>query len=332
MSEFLDISAIELPAFLLNAPLSMSAKIPNNALMARKTAEQRCVDKHRALRQFHELYSFMSSYALIYLLPSRPGLQDQPSVSNLAVVLPHLPECTVVVSRFRSEPRIEEAAVGMEFFRMMNFSVHRPPEYLSDEFAPEDVKEWPQRERKIFFEGEADLKYIKDNIYIGAYNMRTSHSAHFWLSKFFNMEIIPVRVYDERLFHLDCSVLPITEEILMACTEVLDEPTLRRLESIVEIIDVPIDAAAFGITNSLLLDKYLLYSSDIEDLPKTDPDYPIESAKIELLESICSQINREPVMFNMTEFYKSGAALSCLLMPLNYTHYTHAKPVKPTAA
>lgn len=332
MSDYLNIAAIELPAFLLNAPLSMSADVPNNYLMERKTAEQRCVNRHEALRQFHELYSFMSSYALVYLLPSRPGLQDQSSVSNLAVVLPHLPECTVVVSRFRSVPRIEESAVGMEFFRMMNFSVHRPPEYLNDEFAPEDAREWSKSEHKIFFEGEADLKYIKDNLYIGAYNLRTSRSAHYWLANSFNMEIIPVRLCDERLFHLDCAVLPVTEEIMVACTEVLDEPALHRLEDVVEIIDVPIDAAAFGITNSLLLDKYFLYSSDIEDLSRTDPDYPIETAKIELLESICGQINREPVMFNMSEFYKSGAALSCLLMPLNYTHYRHAQPVNSTAA
>ena len=90
MAEYLDLSAIELPAFLLNAPLSLSADVPNNIFMAVKTAEQRRVDKHKALRQFHELYAFMSSYSLVYLLPSRPGLQDQPFVSNLGVVLPHL--------------------------------------------------------------------------------------------------------------------------------------------------------------------------------------------------------------------------------------------------
>ncbi|MFQ6004798.1 MAG: hypothetical protein ACE5OQ_04770 [Woeseia sp.] len=332
MSEYLNISEIEFPAFLLNAPLSMSADIPNNCLMEKRSAEQRRVDRPKALRQFHELYSFLCSQAIVYLLPSHPGLQDQPSVSNLGVVLPHLSEDTVVVSRFRTEPRIREAAVGMDFFRLMNFTCYRPPEYLSGRFVPESATEWSDSDRRIYFEGEADLKYIKDNLYVGAYGMRTSRSAHFWFSKSFDMEIIPVRIRDERLFHLDCCLLPVTANIMVACTEVLDQKTLRRMENVVEIIDVPIDAAAFGITNSLLLDRYFLYSSDIDELSKTDPDYPIEVAKINLLEKISCRLNREPVMFNLTEFYKSGAALSCLLMCLNYTHYTHAMSVKSTAA
>lgn len=332
MSDYLDISEIEFPAFLLNAPLSMSAEIPNNCLMEKRSAEQRRVDRHRALRQFHELYSFLSSFALVYLLPSRPGLQDQPSVSNLGVVLPHLSENTVVVSRFRTEPRIREAAVGMDFFRLMNFTVYRPPEYLTDRLAPETAGEWSENDRRIYFEGEADLKYIKGNLYVGAYGMRTSRSAHFWFSKSFDMEIIPVRIKDERLFHLDCCLLPVTENIMVVCTEVLDQKTLRRIENAVEIIDVPLDAAAFGITNSLLLDRYFLYSSDIEELSKTDPDYPIEDAKIKLLEKISCRLGREPIMFDLTEFYKSGAALSCLLMCLNYTHYTNAMSVESTAA
>ena len=327
MSDYLHLSEIDIPAFLLTAPLGMTADIPNNCLMEKRSDEQRRVDRPRALEQFYALYSFISSRALVYLLPSTPGLQDQPSVSNLGVVLPHLDESIVVISRFRSKPRVGESAVGQDFFRLMNYSVYQPPEFLSDKLASGHEESLSKDGKKIFFEGEADLKFVKDNIYVGAHDMRTSRGAHYWFMDTFDMDIIPVRVYDERLFHLDCTVLPVTEDLIIACTEVLEPETLRRLESVVEIIDVPLDAAAFGITNSLLLDGYFLYSSDIEELASDDPDYPIEVAKIELLESICGQLGKEPVMFNLTEYYKSGAALSCLLMSLNYTHYKRAKPV-----
>ena len=327
MSDYLSISAIDCPAFLLNAPLSMTADIPNNFFMEKRTAAQRRVDRPKALRQFRELYSFMSARGLVYLLPSRPGLQDQPSVSNLGVVLPHLPQSTIVISRFRSEPRIGEADVGLDFFRLMNFSVHRPPEFLNKRHAARVSAKLSRSRHRIYFEGEADLKYIRENIYVGAYGMRTSRSAHFWLSENFDMEIIPIRMFDERIFHVDCCVMPVSGDTMVACTNVLDQDTIHRLEKTVEIIDVPIDAAVFGITNSLVLDKYLLYASDIQVLSEADPDYPIEVAKIKLLETIGHRINREPVRFDLSEFYKSGAGLSCLIMCLNYTHYNNAASV-----
>ena len=42
----------------------------------------------------------------------------------------------------------------------------------------------------------------------------------------------------------------------------------------------------------------------------------IERSKIDLLEGICFRFNRTLRVFSMPEFYKSGAQLSCLIMPL----------------
>ena len=44
--------------------------------------------------------------------------------------------------------------------------------------------------------------------------------------------------------------------------------------------------------------------------------YPVEKSKIDLLEGICLRFNRTLRVFPMPEFYKSGAPLSCLIMPL----------------
>ncbi|MFZ2099512.1 MAG: hypothetical protein WAU86_03005, partial [Oricola sp.] len=159
------------PVLMMNLPLSLSAAVPNNALMEALEGEEGQIDRALALRQFLTLYRQLSQHALIYLLPSRPGLQDQAYVANLAAVLHHLERETVVVSRFRSPPRVGEATVGFDFFRLMNFEVHEPPA----RFCGKD----------LFFEGEADLKHLRDNLYIGAHGLRSSRSALQWLAESF---------------------------------------------------------------------------------------------------------------------------------------------------
>ena len=54
--------------------------------------------------------------------------------------------------------------------------------------------------------------------------------------------------------------------------------------------------------------------SAIMELGKESPKYPIEKSKIEHLESICSRFGHTLRIFCMSEFYKSGAMLSCLIM------------------
>ncbi len=322
MTDVLDFSEISLPAFLLSAPLAMTADEPNNYFMRKRTAAQRRVDRHKAMAQFHALYAFLAARAVVYLLPSTPGLQDQPSVSNLGVVLPHLSQDTVVISRFRTSPRVGEAAPGLAFFSLTHYEVQRPPEFFGEAGTSD--------QRPVYLEGEADLKHLRDNLYVGAWGMRTSRSGLDWLSASFDMDIIPVHMSDERLFHLDCCVLPVSHEHLIVCREAMDDISIRQLESVAELTDVPLDAAAFGITNCVILDGCILYSTDITELDRKDPDYPVEVDKIERLERIASRLGLRPVPFNLSEFYKSGAALSCLLMRLNYTQDVPPGTVNPS--
>ena len=41
-----------------------------------------------------------------------------------------------------------------------------------------------------------------------------------------------------------------------------------------------------------------------------------EKDNIALLEKVCTRFDRSLEVFSMSEFYKSGALLSCLVMPL----------------
>jgi hypothetical protein len=182
----------------------------------------------------------------------------------------------------------------------MNFAVEQPPE----EFKAEP----------LYFEGEADLKHIQGNLYIGAHGMRTSRNALTWAAERFGMDIVPFRITDPYLYHLDCCFLRITEEVVLLCTSLADRPCLRKIERHCEIIDVSPAHARAGITNCLVLPGEILCDSAILELSHESPSYLIEKAKIERLESICSRFSRTLRVFCMSEFYKSGALLSCLTM------------------
>lgn len=298
---------MDCPVLLMNVPLSLSADIANNVYMEEMDPSRREICRERALDQFRLLYRHVAQHAVVYLLPSTPGLQDQPYVSNLGLVLPHLEEDTVIISRFRSAPRIGEERVGADFFKLMNFAVAEPPETFAGE--------------PLYFEGEADLKHLIGNVYVGAHGMRTSRNALTWAAERHGMEIVPLRVANPYLYHLDCCFLRLSEEAVLLCGEVAGEAFLDAVSRHCEIVDVSMAEARAGITNCLLLPGEILCDSNIAELGKDNPKYALEKAKIERLEHICARFGRDLHVFCMSEFYKSGALLSCLIM-----HIKHAAP------
>ena len=296
----LRLGQLTFPVLLMNLPLSLSAQIPNNAWMADMSASERDICLDRAIAQFLDLYKHIARRAVVYLLPSTPGLQDQTYVSNLGVVLPHCEEDTVIISRFRSPPRIGEAGVGADFFKLMNFAVERVPESVDAE--------------PVYFEGEADLKHIRGDLYIGAHGMRTSRNALSWAAERFGMQVLPFQTVDPYLYHLDCCMFRLTDEVVLLCTSVADPACLREIEQHCEIIDISLEEARAGITNGLLLSGEILCDSNITELANGSQKYSLEKAKIERLENLCSRFGHRLSVFCMSEFYKSGALLSCLIM------------------
>src|SRR5438093_7590327 len=193
-SPWLNPTQLERPAFLLNFPFSYATGAANNPWMVDLPPDRRQPDFKRAAIQFLELYRIISSEALVYVLPTPRGasLQDLVYTANLGIVLEHLPDKnTVVISNFASPPRVGESAVGVKFFEDMGYDVYVPP---------------------AKFEGEAELKHLYDDVYIGGYGIRSEITAYDWIERTFGMRIIPVRLVDPYMYHLDCVVFPITRD------------------------------------------------------------------------------------------------------------------------
>jgi N-dimethylarginine dimethylaminohydrolase len=291
------------PAFLLNAPFSYSTEVANNVWMEELSEADRVPDRLRALVQFFDLYSYLAGEALVYVLPTprTDGLQDLVFTSNLGIVLEHVPGAdTVVLSNFASEPRRGETEVGLQFFRSMGYRTHVP---------------------ETKFEGEAELKHLHDNVYAGGYGVRSERETYDWFEHTFDMKVVKLELTDPYLYHLDCTVFPLTGEQTLVCTEFYTNDEISELERYTEIIDVPVDAAYAGICNSIRLHNVILNSSHLHELQVSDEGYDSEVLKNRMLEDIARKFAFEIQLINLSEYHKGGALLSCLVMHLNRFSY-----------
>ena len=291
------------PAFLMNCPFSYCTERPNNAWMHELSDEERRVDRTRAMGQFAQVYNYMASDAFVFLLPTPRGcaLQDLVFTANLGVVLEHLPgRDTVVLSNFSSEPRVGEAEVGDQFFRAMGYTTVVAP---------------------YKFEGEAELKHLHTNVYLGGYGIRSDRKVYDWMEEAFDMQVIKLKEVDEYLYHLDCSVFPVTREETLVCTELFEEDEVRQIEKVTNVIDVSVDECYAGICNSVRYHNSLLNASNIHSLKAGSKEYFEEIQKNRKLEDVAIKLGLEVSYFNLGEFLKGGALLSCMVMHLNRRSY-----------
>ena len=295
-------SQLPLQSYVMNFPFSLSTADPNNIWMQELTDEELAINRPKAYKQFMDLYNFVAGGSLTYLLPSEGNFQDQVYVANLGIYLPHITdENHIVLSNFTSDPRKGEEHVGEKFFTQMGYKTAISP------------YKW---------EGEADLKYLYDNVYIGGYGIRSNIKTYEWMEKEYNMDIIKLAMVDEYLYHLDCSIFALNQDQTLICTELYDEDEIKMLEKHTEIIDIDVEDALGGLTNSVRMGNMVLCASNISEMKKSHEYYAGEKHKLETLEKICGDAGMEPVIFNLSEFMKSGAMLSCMMMHLNRVdHY-----------
>jgi len=294
-------SQLPIPAFVMNFPFTLDTSNPNNVWMQELEEEALKVNKGVAYRQFLDLYQFVAGNSLAYILPATGNFQDLVYVANLGIYLPHIKDSNnIIMANFTSEPRQGEEKVGKPFFESMDYEVHMCP---------------------FKWEGEADLKYLYDNVYIGGYGIRSDIKAYEWMEEKFGMKIIKLEMVDEYLYHLDCSIFPLTKEKTLVCTELYNDDELAELSQYTTVIDIDINDTLNGIANSVRLGNTILCASNISEMTRADENFEAEKHKINTLEKICFNEGLEPVFFNLSEYMKSGAMLSCMVMHLNYVDY-----------
>jgi N-dimethylarginine dimethylaminohydrolase len=270
--------------YLMCPPSTFSAKVPNNIFMEELPDNLRVVDKNKALSQWLKLYKYVSSCKPVNLLPAIGDNQDLVFCSNIGVNLDSHPN-SIVISNFRSDPRRGETPIGLNFFSSLGYDTEVCP---------------------YWFEGKADLHKINKNTYIGAYGIRTCLEALKWFEEEFGVEVIPIKLTNPYLYHLDCSAFPIDNQNLLLVVDELDKAIISRIEKITNIIPVPLTLGVAGTTNAIR----------IEDTILIDFNSSTYKNKVSFWEDICGKMNLKLKLFNLSEYEKGGGALSCLVMPL----------------
>jgi N-dimethylarginine dimethylaminohydrolase len=282
-------SHVGAPAFVMNFPLSVSNRFLNNELMKKHKGEPYNYDV--AFAQYMALYRNLTQEALVYLLPSEDmTLQDLPYVANVGMYLPHIQEKDIIVlSNFTSYPRLGEERIAAKFFQSMNYHTIQCP---------------------YRFEGEADIKFIKDNLYIGGYGIRTERTTYEWMEDRFEMEIIPIRMSDKKLYHFDCMFFKLDDENALVTTEALSPFDIGRLERVINIIPVPKEHTYSGWTNNVRLGRKIFHAPDNTE---SERDFM----------PFIENLGWEAVCIGLSEFAKSGSGLSCMLLHLNFNNYQY---------
>jgi N-dimethylarginine dimethylaminohydrolase len=233
----------------------------------------------------------------VYLLPAGrfdTGLQDQVFVANLGVVIPEAN--LVVVSRFASSARVSEERYGRMFFDDMGYGrvLHSP----------------------YWFEGEAEMKRLAPFVYACGYGIRSDLRAYQWigmqLAGHSDVKLVPLRESDPKMYHLDCSLFPLADNVAMVCTKAFAKQEIMALEAHIDIIDVPLAAAHAGACNMVRVSKKLFSFSYPHSNQETD------RAQVAAVEDACRRCGYEPVYVDLTEFTKGGADLSCMVMHLDH--------------
>ena len=299
-------SLLDWPAFMMCFPSGWDTDDPNNKFMLEFTEEELQENYDRAYGEWMQLYGWLTSPECRVLeLPSGEDFPDAVYCANVGIILLHGKKPIAVASNYKSPPRKGEYKVFEDFIKMYGYECHRPP---------------------FTWEGEADLKHQRDNIYVGGYGQRTDIRALEWFEKQFDMKIVKCRMTDEKLYHWDCSYFPLTTDKALVCTACLEPSEIKEIEKVCEIIPVSKRLAHAGACNCVRTPTMLLVASSKMKQIEGSKEWKEEQDKEDFLRDVAVENNMTLVPVCLSEFEKSGAALSCLVLHINRAQY--AQPLE----
>ncbi len=159
------------------------------------------VDHERAVSQWDTLMGIFEQDVGVVLerMTPVPGLPDLVFTANAGLVVGR----TAVVSRFRYPERQREEPYFEQWFREQGYDV-----MLID--------------AGLHFEGAGDLLGFSDT-WFGGYRQRSDIGVYPILSERFQKEIIPLELIDNRFYHLDTCLCPLSGGELLYFPAAFDE-------------------------------------------------------------------------------------------------------------
>ncbi|WP_416674641.1 bifunctional arginine dihydrolase/ornithine cyclodeaminase [Egbenema bharatensis] len=248
--------------------------------------------RDRAVEQWDKLYHVIKDHATVDLVEPQKGVPDMVFTANAGLVL----ENTVVLSRFYHKERQGEEPFFQQWFEEQGFKVH---------LLPKDLP----------FEGAGDALLDREGRWLWAgYGFRSELDSHPYLAKWLDIEVLSLRLMDERFYHLDTCFCPLTDGYLLYYPPAFDSYSNRLIEMRVPpekriAVEEP-DADNFA-CNAVNIDRLIIMNKASDNL------------KARLAEA-----NFRVIETPLTEFLKAGGAAKCLTLrttePLQPVHHAVA--------
>ncbi len=237
--------------------------------------------KALASQQWTGLREVLAARAQVELIEPQPGLPDLVFTANAAVVV----ENTAVLARFFHPERQGEEPCFQRWFADQGYRV---------ELLPADLP----------FEGAGDALLDRSGGWLWAgYGFRSELDAHPLLAKALGVEVLSLRLMDERFYHLDTCFCPLADGTLLYYPSAFDFYSNRLIESRLSpekrLVVGEADALAFACNAVNVGDTVILNQASAELRRQ------LEERGYTVLET------------PLTEFLKAGGAAKCLTLRLD---------------
>lgn len=234
--------------------------------------------RDRAVEQWQKLHFILKDHSIVDLVAPQLGWPDMVFTANAGLVLGQ----TVVLSRFFHKERQGEEPYFKEWFESQGYTVHELPKDLP-------------------FEGAGDALLDREGRWLWAgYGFRSELDSHPYIAKWLDIEVVSLRLMDERFYHLDTCFCPLSGGYLLYYPEAFDAYSNRLIEMRVapekRIAITEADAVNFA-CNAVNIGQIVVMNKVSEDLKKR-----LTAAGFEVIET------------PLSEFLKAGGAAKCLTL------------------
>ncbi|MBD2676481.1 MULTISPECIES: TIGR00300 family protein [Nostoc] len=234
--------------------------------------------RDRAVEQWQGLHELLKEHAIVDLVSPEKGWPDMVFTANAGLVLGDI----VVLSRFLHRERQGEEPYFKQWFEENGYTVNELPKDLP-------------------FEGAGDALLDREGRWLWAgYGFRSELDSHPYLAKWLDIEVLSLRLIDERFYHLDTCFCPLANGYLLYYPGAFDSYSNRLIQMRVapekRIAIAEADAVNFA-CNAVNVDSIVIMNKASDTLKSR-------------LADVGFQVLETP----LTEFLKAGGAAKCLTL------------------
>lgn len=273
-------------AVLMARPTHFQVESAINPWMKDAQGRLNLVDRDLALKQWQALaQAYLDIGITVHEIDGPPGLPDFCFSANQSLAYRDTDDQpAVVMSSMANASRKAEVAHFERWYRDHGYSVQQFPDEL-----------WP-------FEGTGDaIRHHGQHAFWGGIGPRTSMEAWNFVARTTGAVVIPLRLTDERFYHLDTCLCVLTTRAALYVPGAFDAPGLERLQSGFEDL-IPLcseDSRNFACNAHCPDDKHVLIQRGSDATVKA-----------------LTRRGFEVIELETSEFMKSGGSVFCLKQEL----------------